>query len=176
MALKNHHQVSVLHISSLNMRLRSQDHLYTSQGLFWESLTFCQVTLCFIRSRCYIVCYISMRPNSLEWKIKRGRWFYVINLSHHNYHMYTVQLNLFQFFPTVIIQTCGFIFYRKLAHSLHYAALFSSTKTTHALASKFTSLLNLYLILTFKEKELTENGNNSSLESSTVASRSRCSR
>lgn len=97
-----------------------------------------------------------------------------MNPSHHNYHMYTVQLNLFQFSPTVIIQTCGFIFDRKLTHSLHCAALFPSTKTTHALASQFTSLLNLYLILPFKKDELTEKENNSSLESSTVASRSRC--
>lgn len=69
----------------------------------------------------------------------------VITLYHHNYHMYTVQLSLFQVFPTVIIQTCGFIFCIKLRHLLHYAALFQRTKTMHALASQFASLLGLYL-------------------------------
>lgn len=80
-----------------------------------------------------------------ELKKKRGSFFLicctVIALYHHNYHMYTVQISLFQVFPTVIIQTCGSVFCRKFRHLLHYAALFHRTKTMHALASQFASLL-----------------------------------
>lgn len=124
----------------------------------------------FIRSTCIcniyrwsdiILWYLSSRPRT---KKRRSCFLMrrtVITLYHHNYHMYTVQLSLFQVFPTVIIQTCGFIFCRKFRHLLHYAALFQSTKTMHALASQFASLLGsiwpcTYLFIKEEMKEKKE--------------------
>jgi len=102
-----------------------------------------------------------------NWKKEEGFFFSdslhrVIALYHHNYHMYTVQLSLFQVFPTVIIQTCGSIFCRTFRHLLHYATLFHSTKTMHALASQFASLLGCiwpcsYLFVKEEMKEKKEN-------------------